>query len=310
MDVLTDVLRTLRLRGTVYFQADFCAPWGMDIKGGSVANFHVVVRGNCWVRSSQLKAALPVSAGDLIVFPHGDRHALLHAPDGDALPAETVLSSARGTTPDHRTVYGGQGSATTLICGHFECERAGGHPLLSALPGLIHISQANNPNADWMTTATQLTLLESASDRQGSAAVVDRLAEILLIQVVRSYMEQHPTTDGFLVAISDVSLSAALSLIHSQPAHPWSVHKLARKIGMSRSAFAARFKEVMGISPMQYLTHWRMQKARELFLTEDHSVATVAELVGYQGEWSFAKAFKRIFGVGPGSVRREARQIL
>ena len=305
MDLLTDVLRALRLRGTVYFQADFRAPWGMDIKGGVFANFHLVVQGECWVRSGDDLDALRIGAGELVVFPHGDRHALLDRVDGEPVPAEELLSS--GVTTDDATVYGGDGPATTLICGHFECDRDGGHPLLSSLPRMIHVSTDDEGTGDWLETAAALAAKESQSKRSGSSAVVDRLAEVLLIQVLRHHAERSGVDRGFLAATRDRALSEAIALVHTDPAHAWSVEELARRSGMSRSTFAAHFKETIGTTPMRYLTQWRMQKARELLFDTDRSIGDVAEVVGYESEWAFAKAFKREFGTGPGAARRQAR---
>ena len=139
MDVLSDILSTLRLRGTVYFEADFRAPWGMDMKGGAVANFHLVVEGCCWLRGPGDSGLRTLHKGDLVVLPHGDRHALLHAPDAEAKPAEAVVDLSCDSSRA-RPEYGGDGDATTLICGHFAYERAGMHPLIEALPSVIHLA--------------------------------------------------------------------------------------------------------------------------------------------------------------------------
>lgn len=307
MDLLNDVLRTLRLRGTVYFLADFRSPWGMDIKGGAFANFHLVVRGGCWLRTPASDAPRRLNEGDFIFFPHGSRHALTYAPDSEAPPSAELLATGRGGEKG-RVVYGGDGPATTLICGHFEYDRTSLHPLFASLPPLIHIVSDQQDDGGWMAAAAGLAVAESASGRKGSGAVVDRLAEVLLIHALRTYAERLGATEGFLAAVSHPGLSSALRLIHSRPAHSWGLEELARETGMSRSVFAEKFKGTMGLAPMQYLTHWRMQKARELLVTEELVVAEVGEMVGYKSEWAFAKAFKRFFGMGPGALRREGRR--
>ena len=306
MDILSDVLRALRLKGTIYFQADFCAPWGMDIKGGAIANFHLVVAGTCWLRWEGSPAPLPISEGELILFPHGHRHALVHVADGAAPPAEQLLAADR-TQDGTRKIYGGEGQATNLICGHFEYDREGRHPLFASLPPLIHLKSRDTSEAGWLETASRLAVMESGSQLKGSGAVVDRLAEVMLIQTLRAYAERLSEPEGFLAALADHALSSALALIHNHPEQQWSVNDLARRTGVSRSVFAERFKTMLGTSPMQYLTLWRMQKARELLQSEDHAVAEVAEAVGYQSEWAFARAFKRVFGMGPGAMRREGQ---
>ena len=303
MDVLTDVLTALRLRGTVYFQAIFRAPWGMDIKGGSVANFHLVVQGSCWLRGPGDNELHALHQGDIVVLSHGSRHALLHTPDAKAAPAETLIGS--GSADISHPEYGGDGDATTLICGHYEYERAGKHPLLRALPPLIHLSAGQQ--SDWITTASRLTVLESESSDDGSGAVVDRLAEILLIQAIRAYTHQLSDASGFLAALTEPTLANALSLLHHEPARPWQLSDLANACGVSRTVLADRFKRTLGIAPMQYLTEWRMHKARELLISEGASVAQAAYQVGYASEWSFSKAYKRIFGEGPGATRRSGQ---
>ncbi len=307
MDVLTDVLRTLRLKGTVYFQADFRSPWGMDIKGGAVANFHIVTRGECWFRRAGDAAPTRLGPGDVVVFPHGDRHALLAEPDGEALPAQEVLS-ALAPTETGCPSYGGAGPETTLICGHFECDRDGRHPLLGALPPTILIRAGGGPDPEWIRIATQLAVAESNRPKLGGEAVVDRIAEALLIQVIRAHADALDDAQGFLAAISDPVINRGLSLIHERPEHPWSSEELAHQAGASRTVFADRFRDKMGTSPIQYLTHWRMHKARELLRSGDFSVAQIAERVGYQSEWAFAKAFKRVFQAGPGAIRRAAKE--
>lgn len=306
MDALTDVLRTLRLRGTVYFQADFCAPWGMNIKGGEVANFHIVSKGQCWLRVHGTGETLSLHEGDLVVFPHGDSHDLLHAEQADAVPAGALLSKSRSSGGS--LVYGGEGPATNLICGHFEYDRAAAHPLFGFLPVLMHIPNSEGQDANWLTLATQLTVLESNAGREGAGAVVDRLAEVLLIQVLRAYMSQLEAREGFLGALSDQGLARVLALIHDQPERGWTVAGMARHAGMSRSTFAARFKGSLGQTPMQYLSQWRMIKAREILQTTDMTTIEVAESIGYQSEFAFAKMFKRYFGMGPGAMRKAAKE--
>jgi len=303
VDLLGEVLQALRLRGTVYFEADFRSPWGMDIKGGSLANFHVVTQGQCWVRADSFGGTVELSENDLILFPHGERHALIDRRDGDALDAQEVLSEP-GESVENRPVFGGDGRATTrLICGHFEYDRALSHPLLSRLPSHILLRKDQQLNAASIKAATDLTLAESGSTVPGSSAVVDRLAEVLLLQVIRAHIERLEKPEGFIAALQNPELAKALEAIHTEPSREWDIQSLARIAGMSRSAFALRFKDTIGVPPMQYLTDWRMQKARQLLCEPNHTIATVADVIGYQSEFAFAKAFKRCFGVAPGAFR-------
>jgi len=275
----------------------------MEMDRGPVASFHLVVRGQCWLRSPVLESALQLDEGDFVVFPHGDRHVLAGTLDAPVCPAQELLAHS-SCTPEQRLAYGGDGEATTLICGHYEYERAGVHPLVQILPGVIHIGHRDTADHEWMATATRLTALESAAQRKGSAAVVDRLAEVLLVQSLRFYIDTLDEPPGFLAAVCDPGLSSALSLMHGEPHRQWSLDDLSSAVGMSRSVFAARFKHNVGCGPIQYLALWRMHRAHELLLEENFSVSQVAGLVGYQSEFAFAKAFKRVFGIAPGAVRR------
>jgi AraC-like DNA-binding protein len=312
VDVLADILSTLRLRSTVYFQADFCAPWGMDIKGGAVANFHLIVKGSCWLRGPGGDSVSELNQGDIVVLPHGDRHALLHAPEAEAPPAESVIgggkSSEGNDSNSARLVYGGKGDATTLICGHYEYDRAGMHPLVRALPHLIHLKREQQ--TEWVATASRLAVIESSSTQEGSTAVVNRMAEVLLIQVIRSFSANLRDNKGFLAMLTEPVLGKALSLLHQTPERPWQLTELANACGVSRTSLGDYFKQVLGVAPMQYLTEWRMHKVREQLLVGDESIARIAGRVGYASEWSFSKAYKRVFDEGPGATRQSGRRQL
>jgi len=304
MDVLTDVLRALRLRGTAYFQADFVAPWGMRFSGSEVANFHLVVEGRCFARHGDEHTSVELQEGDLVVYPHGSPHRLTHPPQAEAPPAKDFIADTQ-RHEEGRLVYGSSaGERTTLICGHFERDRTAPHPLWDALPPVIHLS--NPKRSGWYETAAKMTVAEAREPAGGSEAVIDRLAEILLIQVIRDYAETPEGQRGFLLALKDGALAEAVKSIHAKPAHPWTVNELAKMAGMSRSGFSAQFQQALGTSPMQYVTLWRMHRARELVQTTDLHFSDVAQQVGYESEWAFAKAFSRTFGEGPGATRRRS----
>ncbi len=187
-------------------------------------------------------------------------HALLHAPEAHATAAETLIGSS--TRNGKRLTYGGDGHTTTLICGHYDYDRAGLHPVLSALPPVLHLKQGLQ--SAWMVTASRLTVLESNDRTQGSNAIVDRLAEALLIQVIRAYAQRLHNGSGFLAALGDPALARALSLMHERPAHNWRLDELARDCGVSKTVLVCRFNDTLGMAPMQYLTRWRMHKARNM----------------------------------------------
>ena len=286
------------MRGTVYFRADFREPWGLDIQGGEFANFHIVAQGRCWLRTNG-EPVRRLERGDVVLFPHGDPHALLHAPDAIAFPAAHVTGAdaARNTQ-----VFGGTGSVTTtLICGHFEHDRGMPHPLLDSLPSLVHVEASTHGHTDWLTAAGQLAAAESASRRPGVAALVDQLAEALLVQTLLGYIERMPPSEeaSFLAAIKDKAIGRVLELIHQDPAKDWALDELARAGAVSRSVLTERFRALVGVSPMAYLARWRMLKARELLRDTSLPIAHVAEAVGYGSEFSFSRAFKPTFRTPP-----------
>ncbi len=301
MDILSDVLRALELRGTAYFRADFRSPWGMALQTRQFSNFHLVLAGSCWCDGPDGLSTL--GAGDMVVYPHGMPHRLLAGPDSDAEPAQRFLESRR-TLPGGTLEFGGDGPSTEIICGHFELATRSSHPLLSALPDVVFLRRGEGQDADWVAAATRLAAAEASSGRPGSEAVVDRMAETLMIQVIRADGAREGRSEGFLAALSDPGVSSALRAIHGDPAHGWTVEALARTAGVSRSAFASRFKALLGTAPAQYVTEWRLHLSRGWLRDAQLSLAQVGERAGYASEFAFAKAFKRVFGVAPGAYRR------
>ncbi len=298
MDPLSDVLDRIRLRGCVYFQRDFSPPWGMAMDAGPFAQFHLVVRGRCWLRAGETTREL--ATGDIVVFPFGAAHMLLDDPSTDPLPGLTVLAAHKKGRP----IFDGQQDGARLLCGHFELDRDLKHPLLRELPALIHIKGMSAEQPSWLESAIGLLIRESASDQPGAATVVDRLAEVLFVQVLRAHLLASVPSRGFLAALKDRRMSNALEIIHDNVHTDLTLYAIARAAGMSRSSLALRFKEVMGVTPMDYVTGWRMQRAREMLRTTHGSLADVAERVGYRSEAAFSRAFKRVFDQTPGAFRR------
>ncbi|NNG05178.1 MAG: AraC family transcriptional regulator [Inquilinus sp.] len=297
-DALSDVLRLIRLNGCVYFQSSFCAPWGMAVDAGTVAQFHMVVRGQGWLRWTGGETLL--SSGDVVVFPRGDGHALSDQPDGATMPGRAVLEALQG---DGQPFAGG-GAATTLLCGHFEFDRNLRHPLIEELPPLIHVRSLDWGQPGWFDAVSSLLVRETGAPGPGAESVVDRLAEVLLIQVMRAHLAERRPTPGFLAALTDRQISRALRVIHRHGDGVLTLASLAQRVGMSRSSLASRFKTVLGEPPMTYLARWRMLKAWDELKSTGRTVADIAETVGYGSEAAFSRAFKRVFDVNPSAVRR------
>ena len=304
MDVLSDVLTSIHLGGGVYFRCEMSAPWGMAIPPSSVAEFHVIVRGNCWLRIPDQKEPIALQGGDVVAFLHGGAHGLVDAPEREARPAAEILE---GQSLEHYgpVTHGGGGLPASILCGYFDLDRDSLHPLVAALPSFIHLRGTGSSEFAWLQTALNFMIYETMAAKPGSEAVVSRLAGVLFVQMVRAYIEQSESPPEMLAAIADKQIGTVLALMHKDPAKPWTLETLARSTAMSRSALAARFHQLVGDTPMQYLTMWRMQLARKYLGETAWSTAAIAERVGYQSEAAFAKAFKKAVGTGPGAYRRE-----
>jgi AraC family transcriptional activator of mtrCDE len=305
MDVLSDILGAVRLKGGVHFRCEFAAPWGMSMPATTDAPFHIVVRGNFWLRLPQKNAPIALQGGDLVVLTRGGAHALLDAPDRSPRPVDELIAGQRldGYGPVSNR---GGGQPASILCGYFRFDRDSRHPVLDALPPLIHIRNTDGQELAWLQAAVNFMVHETRAARPGAEAVVDRLAGVLFVQIVRSYIERSESPPGMLAAFADRAVGAALQLMHERPAEPWTLQALARHVGVSRSVFAERFHQRVGQTPMQYLTFWRMQLARRLLAETRLSMGAVGERVGYRSEASFGKMFKKAVGTGPAAYRRQS----
>jgi len=303
MDALSDILDLVRLRSSVYFRRDFAGDWGMQMDRGAHASFHIMVRGRCFLEVPDAPdRSAWLYAGDIVVIPYGGRHALAAEPDCARIPGGSVIEAhARGTPIFHEGEVN-----TTLVCGHFEFDPRFRHPLLEALPDLIHLRQQQTADRDWLEAVVKAVIHETDSGRPGASVVVARLAEVLFVHVLRCHMSQETPAQGYLAALADPRLARALHAIHGDRTGALDVAGIARLAGMSRSAFSNRFRELTGTTPMAYATAWRLLRARQILLTSGSPLADVAEAVGYTSEAAFSRAFRRHYGLSPGAVRRAA----
>jgi AraC family transcriptional regulator, activator of mtrCDE len=302
-DPLSDVLRLVRLTCCVYFLHEFRAPWSIAIDHGCHAQFHLAVQGTCCVQHSG--QTLQVEAGEVLLFPRGAQHLLADSDVADDARSgiEVVSAIQAGQSP-----FGGKGPATRLLCGHFACDSDLAGTLFDGLPDLVRVRTFDAMTLGLADSVVPLLVREMAGDRPGNDIIVERLAEVLLIEVLHRHVEQAETDSGILAAMRDARLARAISAMHGKPHHPWSLEELAREAGMSRSAFAQVFHDVAGTAPGAYLTNWRMLRARELLRDTDRAIIEIAERVGYGSELTFARAFQRAFDVTPARFRRVRRQ--
>jgi AraC-like DNA-binding protein len=323
MDVVSDLLRVVRLGGAVFLNAEFTAPWCVISQADAalcaaflphserVVSYHLIAEGNCCVELAQDPASrLCLGAGDLLVVPQGEAHILGSALDLPAMPSATLLASQLEKSPGQvmKLSYGGGGNRTRLVCGFLACDDTLSNPLLSGLPRIFKIDMRSNPHSAWIESSLQYAAAEAAEWRAGSTLMLARLSELLFVEAVRRCIDAlPPQRKGWLAGAGDRFVGRALSLLHAQPAHSWTVDELARNVGLSRSGLAQRFTDMLGQPPMQYLARWRLQIAAQELLTERKSLAAVAEQVGYESEAAFNRAFKREFGMPPAGWRKNRR---
>ncbi len=307
MDVLTDIMLALRLKGRLYFRTELTAPWGIYVPPQqNVARFHIVIRGNGWLKVDDIDESVPMANGDLVIIPHGAGHDIVDAPTTPSRPLDMVLSEVDYAGVG-ALVYGGGGMGCSLVCGEFAFDSEVFNPLMDNLPPVMHVQGNESYNTTWLDNTLGFIAHEAATEQTGASAIIDRLAEIIFIQVIRAYVNASDPHIPFLAALGDPLMRNALSLIHEQPELNWSVADLGQAIGMSRTAFSNRFGELVGMTPYQYLTTVRMQRAAQHLQTTDEPIVEVAETVGYESEAAFSTAFKRHFGVRPGKYRQQKR---
>lgn len=309
MDVLSDILGALRMRGTLYFSTEFGRPWGLRVPAFQrVARFHLVVRGSTWVRVMPDHPPILLESGDLVLIPHGAEHVLADTPDTPCRTVDEVVKDA-GFDGQGALVYGGEddGGPTRLVCGHFEFDEGFDHPFLAQLPPALVVRWDGAVRGSPLEDAFRFITREVQEGRPGHEAVVRRLSEVLFVQAVRFWADTADHHRGVLAALAHPGLGQALSAIHRDPAQRWTLDGLARRAAMGRTAFAERFRDVVGETPHQYLTQWRLQNARRLLAESHLSLERIARNVGYESAASFSRAFKNAIGAAPGSYRQRAR---
>lgn len=309
-DPLGEALHFLRMSGTFYCRSEFTAPWGLDLPAmPQCLMFHVLTVGECWLEAEGDEPRC-LAPGDLVLVPHGEGHRLVSAP-GE--PAAGLFDLTRAYASDRYEVLrqGGGGEPTAMICGAVRFDHPAALQLVRLLPRVLEAQVRDPGQRDWLMSTLQLMENEARAMRPGGETVITRLADILVIQAIRAWIEQDPAAQsGWLGALQDRQLGRALSLIHREPARDWNLPALADAAAMSRSAFAARFAERVGMPPMQYVTRWRMHVALSWLQEREIAVAELAERLGYQSEAAFSRAFKRCIGIAPGSVRCAASRAL
>ena len=315
MDALSDALRVLRLTGAVFLDAEFTAPWCVVSRGNhppapglsagpNTVFFHVLTEGRCKARLLQDGTTLDLAAGDLMMLPRNDDHLM----GSDLLLAPTVADTlVRPPTETGllRIEHGGGGEKTRFVCGYLSCDERLCGPILEALPRILRVPLGDGPATTWLPTLLRAGTRETAASRPGGETVLAKLSELLFVEAMRRYIELLPEQEtGWLAALRDRFVGRALALLHERPGHPWTVEELGDEVGLSRSALAQRFTDIIGQAPIQYLTRWRLTIAAQRLRNERASLGRIAEDSGYDSGAAFNRAFKRAFGTTPAAWRK------
>src|SRR5215472_8296123 len=320
MDVLSEVLRVVKLQGALFYNGEFSSPWSfcsppsysvapyVAPAAGHVIIYHLLTEGRASARLVDGERII-LDAGDIVIFSHGDAHFLENGPP--TKPVDMVKELSRMFSQGLKlSRLGGGGEVRRFVCGFMACEPRLSQVFLSGLPPVFKVSIRNDASGRWLGNSIRFSVMEADASRAGGEAVLAKLSEVLFVETVRAYIAHLPPAQtGWLVGACDAEVGKTLALMHRNPAHPWSIASLAKEAGVSRSVLAERFRHYLNQSPMAYLTRWRLQIGAQLLASTSHSVAQIAPEVGYESEAAFNRAFKREFTVPPARFRSQSRSV-
>ncbi|HTP35085.1 MAG TPA: AraC family transcriptional regulator [Candidatus Acidoferrales bacterium] len=318
MDVLSEVLKVVKLEGAIYYNAEFTAPWSLRAPpssvlaphfapgGGHVIIYHLLTEGRGFAGLGDGKR-VPLTAGDVVIFPHGDSHIMGNGAEVEPVDQEGQLHRifAQGVKLARA---GGGGEVTKFVCGYMSCDPQVSRVFLAGLPAVFKVNIRDGAAGQWLESSIRFSVQEADASRAGGEAVLAKLSELLFVETLRRYMAEQPAEQtGWLAGARDPEVGKALALVHRHPARPWTIADLAREAGLSRSVLAERFRHYLGEPPISYLTRWRLQLGAQMLKSSSRSVAEVSAEVGYESEAAFNRAFKREYGVPPARFRSESR---
>lgn len=327
MDVLSEVLRAVKLRGALFFNGEFSAPWCFYAAGPPSENpyllwlsgqsqdgvpserlilFHFLTEGCAYARLPDGRR-VELTAGDIVILPRGDAHYLGNgSPERPVDSFKTFGKDLAGGMKAAR--FGGGGELTRFVCGYLLCEPRLSEVFLAGLPPLLKVRVADDSSGQWLAHSIRFSVEQAARSSAGGGLVLGKLSELLFIETLRSYLNALPPAEtGWMAGARDAVVGQAMALLHAEPAHPWTVPELARRTGLSRTRLAERFRHFLGESPMAYLAQWRLKLGAEKLQVSEGSVAEIAAAVGYGSEAAFNRAFRREFECPPAQFRRVIR---
>jgi AraC-like DNA-binding protein len=319
MDVLSEVLKAVRLDGALFYNGEFSAPWCVrspasravapyfSPDSGHVIIFHLLTEGRGYAYIEGEGQPVSLNAGDIIIFPHGDPHFMGNGSAAKAVDFARELEriSSQGLKISR---MGGGGEITKFICGYMACEPQLSRVFLGGLPPVLKINIRNDASGQWLEDSIRYSVGNADASRPGGEAVIAKLSEVLFVEALRRYIALLPPEQtGWLAGVRDPEVGKALALMHRRPAHPWTIAALANEVGISRSVLAERFRRFLSETPIAYLTRWRLQLGAQMLKSTSRSVAQIAAEFGYESEPAFNRAFKREFGLPPARFRNQAK---
>jgi AraC-like DNA-binding protein len=318
MDVLSEVLRVVKLQGALFYNGEFTSPWSVYAASSRalaryfgtdtehVVVYHLLSEGHASVRLGD-GDRLNLEAGDIVMIPHGDRHIVENGRAASTIDDSEHLLEVLSQGLKLWKVGGG-GEVTRFVCGYMACDPRLAQVFLGGLPTVFKVSIRNHPSGRWLENSIRFSVDQADTSQPGREAVLAKLSEVLFVETLRAYIAQLPSAQtGWLASARDQEVGRVLALMHKDPAHPWTIASLARRAGMSRSVLAERFRHYLQETPMAYLTRWRLQLGAQMLSSTNYSVAQIAAEVGYESEAAFNRAFKREFEVPPARFRTRSR---
>jgi AraC-like DNA-binding protein len=318
MDVLSEVLKVVKLQGALFYNAEFSSPWSIRAASSqglvryfapgtdNVIIYHLLTEGRACVRLND-GTCVNLKAGDIVMLPHGDPHIMENGPPTPTVDESDQLGEvlAQGLKLWR---LGGGGEVTKFVCGYMACDPRLSQVFLSGLPPLFKVSIRNDASGRWLENSIRFSVDEAGHYLAGGEAVRAKLSEVLFVETLRAYISNlSAEQSGWLAGARDAEVGRALAMMHRNPAHPWTIAALAKEAGVSRSVLAERFRYFLNEPPMAYLTRWRLQLGAQMLSSTSHSVAQIAAEVGYESEAAFNRAFKREFGAPPARFRNQSR---
>ncbi len=319
MEVLSEVLKAVKLDGALFYNAEFTAPWcAHSIDSRTVTSylspnsqhviiFHLLTEGRGYGQVDGDDRSLPLNAGDILIVPHGDAHILGNGQSVMAVDRSQVLEQvlSQGLKVSR---MGGGGELTKFVCGYLSCDPELSRVFLGGLPSMLKVSIRDDISGQWLEQSIRYSVDNADASRPGGEAVLSKLSEVLFVETLRRYIALLPQNQtGWLAGVRDPEVGKALALLHRKPADPWTIASLANEVGISRSVLAERFRRYLSETPMAYLTAWRLQLGAQMLKSTSSSVAQIAAEVGYELEASFNRAFKREFGLPPARFRSQSK---